>query len=52
MCMGSLPLITDADFFLGNLDSSLFPGISSSVEVHSGFANAQSLYVSRHSNCT
>lgn len=36
-----LPLITDADFFLTNLDSSLFPGISSDIEVHNGFGDAQ-----------
>ncbi|OAX37109.1 alpha/beta-hydrolase [Rhizopogon vinicolor AM-OR11-026] len=36
-----MPLITDADFFLTNLDSTLFPGISSSIEVHNGFGDAQ-----------
>ncbi|KIJ65380.1 hypothetical protein HYDPIDRAFT_167094 [Hydnomerulius pinastri MD-312] len=36
-----LPLITDADFFLTNLDSTLFPGISSDIEVHSGFKDSQ-----------
>ncbi|KAI6010401.1 Alpha/Beta hydrolase protein [Pisolithus microcarpus] len=36
-----LPLVTDADFFLTSLDSSLFPGISSDIEVHNGFMNAQ-----------
>jgi hypothetical protein len=36
-----IPLITDADFELEVLDSSLFPGVSSSVEAHSGFANEQ-----------
>jgi len=36
-----LPLVTDADIVLINLDSSLFPGLSSSIEVHSGFADAQ-----------
>ncbi|KAG2121709.1 Alpha/Beta hydrolase protein [Suillus cothurnatus] len=36
-----LPLITDADFFLTNLDSTLFPGISSDIEVHNGFGDAQ-----------
>ncbi|KAI0358195.1 alpha/beta-hydrolase [Trametes cingulata] len=35
-----LPLITDADFFLASLDATLFPGISSSIEVHSGFAES------------
>ncbi|KIJ21171.1 hypothetical protein PAXINDRAFT_165906 [Paxillus involutus ATCC 200175] len=36
-----LPLVTDVDFFLTNLDSTLFPGISSSIEVHSGFKDEQ-----------
>ncbi|KAF9236094.1 Alpha/Beta hydrolase protein [Melanogaster broomeanus] len=35
-----LPIVTDADFFLTSLDSTLFPGISSSIEVHSGFAES------------
>ncbi|KAI9458384.1 lipase [Lactarius psammicola] len=30
--------LTDANFFLTNLDSTLFPGLSSSIQVHSGFA--------------
>ncbi|TFK39673.1 lipase class 3 family protein [Crucibulum laeve] len=34
-------LATDADAFQGTLDSTLFPGISSSVKVHSGFGNEQ-----------
>ncbi|KAJ3555043.1 hypothetical protein NM688_g2796 [Phlebia brevispora] len=34
-------LLTDGDIELETLDSSLFPGISSSVEVHSGFADEQ-----------
>ncbi|KAF8704510.1 hypothetical protein AX14_013931 [Amanita brunnescens Koide BX004] len=34
-------IATDAKAFQENLDSSLFPGISSSVEVHSGFADEQ-----------
>ncbi|KAJ7886069.1 alpha/beta-hydrolase [Mycena leptocephala] len=34
-----LALLTDADFFLRGLDPTLFPGLSSSIEVHSGFAN-------------
>jgi len=33
-----VPLITDGDFFLEALDSTLFPGLPSSIEVHSGFA--------------
>ncbi|KAF8174959.1 lipase class 3 family protein [Pholiota molesta] len=32
---------TDANAFLENLSSTLFPGISSSVEAHSGFADEQ-----------
>ncbi|KAF7798692.1 hypothetical protein EIP86_009916 [Pleurotus ostreatoroseus] len=35
-------LLTDGDVSLTNLDSTLFPGISSSVEVHEGFAGEQS----------
>ncbi|KAF9011341.1 lipase class 3 family protein [Cyathus striatus] len=34
-------IATDADVFQESLDSTLFPGISSSVEVHSGFASEQ-----------
>ncbi|KAF8270695.1 lipase [Lactarius quietus] len=33
--------LTDADFFLTNLDSTLFPGLSSSIQVHNGFAAEQ-----------
>jgi len=36
-----LPLVTDADFFLTTLDSTFFPGISSDIEVHNGFQDAQ-----------
>ncbi|EGO01496.1 hypothetical protein SERLA73DRAFT_85185 [Serpula lacrymans var. lacrymans S7.3] len=36
-----LPLVTDGDFFLTNLDTTLFPGISSDIEVHDGFKNEQ-----------
>ncbi|KAK0214948.1 alpha/beta-hydrolase [Armillaria fumosa] len=36
-----LPIITDLDFFLESLDSSLFPGIGSSIKVHSGFKESQ-----------
>nr|BAL02936.1 lipase class 3 family protein [Pholiota nameko] len=32
---------TDADAFLETLNTSLFPGVSSSVKAHSGFANEQ-----------
>jgi len=31
--------LTDIDLILGSLDSTLFPGLSSSIEVHQGFAN-------------
>ncbi|KAI0732123.1 Alpha/Beta hydrolase protein [Fomitopsis betulina] len=36
-----LPLVTDADAILGNLDSTLFPGLSTDIEAHKGFAAAQ-----------
>ncbi|KZP12702.1 alpha/beta-hydrolase [Athelia psychrophila] len=36
-----LPLLTDADILTENLDGTLFSGISSTIKVHSGFANAQ-----------
>ncbi|KAG7442590.1 lipase [Guyanagaster necrorhizus] len=36
-----LPIITDADFFLTELDADLFPGINSDIEVHSGFKESQ-----------
>ncbi|OJA11523.1 hypothetical protein AZE42_09435 [Rhizopogon vesiculosus] len=36
-----LPILTDADFFLTTLDPTLFPGISSNIEVHNGFKDAQ-----------
>ena len=32
---------TDADTLLESLDPTLFPGISSSIKAHSGFANEQ-----------
>ena len=32
---------TDLDAFLESLDPTLFPGISSSVKAHSGFAREQ-----------
>lgn len=35
------PLVTDANFFLTTFDSTLFPGISSSIKVHDGFHDAQ-----------
>jgi len=34
-----LPLLTDSDILLQRLDSSLFPRLSSSLQVHSGFAS-------------
>lgn len=34
----SLADLTDLDIPLTNLDSTLFPGLSSSIKVHSGFA--------------
>jgi len=36
-----LSLVTDSDFVLQSLDPTLFPGVSSSVEVHSGFGDEQ-----------
>ncbi|KZS95515.1 lipase [Sistotremastrum niveocremeum HHB9708] len=33
--------LTDVDFFLETLDTSLFPGLSSSIEVHNGFQDEQ-----------
>ena len=33
--------LTDFDVFLKSLDPTLFPGISSSIEAHSGFADEQ-----------
>ncbi|KAJ6485721.1 lipase [Mycena sanguinolenta] len=36
-----LSLVTDSDFFLDTLDPTLFPGVSSSVEVHNGFGDEQ-----------
>ncbi|KAI1786144.1 lipase [Ganoderma leucocontextum] len=37
-----LPILTDGDIILEKLDKKLFPGVSTSVEVHSGFAGTQS----------
>ncbi|KAF8180842.1 alpha/beta-hydrolase [Pholiota molesta] len=34
-----VPLVTDIEFSLINLNSTLFPGISSDIKVHSGFAD-------------
>nr|GAT53480.1 predicted protein [Mycena chlorophos] len=36
-----LPVLTDASFVLESLNATLFPGVSSSVKAHSGFANEQ-----------
>ncbi|KAJ3799435.1 lipase class 3 family protein [Lentinula aff. detonsa] len=36
-----LPIITDAEIELETLNAALFPGVSSSVEVHDGFGKAQ-----------
>ncbi|PFH50218.1 hypothetical protein AMATHDRAFT_193495 [Amanita thiersii Skay4041] len=35
-----VPVITDVDFHLTNLDENLFPGIDPSIEVHDGFEDA------------
>jgi len=35
---------TDVDALLEPLNPTLFPGISSSIEAHSGFANEQAKY--------
>lgn len=37
----SLPILTDANFFLDNLDSRLFPGVPSGAKVHNGVGNSQ-----------
>ncbi|EIN06274.1 lipase [Punctularia strigosozonata HHB-11173 SS5] len=37
-----IPVLIDANFIPGPLSQSLFPGISSSVEVHSGFRDSHS----------
>ena len=42
--------LTDADVPLSPLDSTLFPGVSSSVECHDGFANEQAKYVGLNLN--
>jgi len=36
-----MPLLTDADFFLDELDQNLFPGIDPAIKVHNGFAESQ-----------
>jgi len=42
--------LTDADIEMTTLNSSLFPGVSSSVEVHKGFADEQSEHPFRRAN--
>ncbi|KAM5534497.1 hypothetical protein V8D89_011829 [Ganoderma adspersum] len=37
-----IPLLTDSDISLINLDSDLFPGLDSSIQAHKGFADAHS----------
>jgi hypothetical protein len=37
----SLADLTDGDLILGSLDPTLFPGLSSLIQVHQGFANEQ-----------
>ncbi|KAF5352086.1 hypothetical protein D9758_009374 [Tetrapyrgos nigripes] len=34
-------LVTDSEFFLEPLDATLFPGVSSSIKAHNGFADEQ-----------
>ncbi|KAJ3487874.1 hypothetical protein NLI96_g3231 [Meripilus lineatus] len=36
-----MPILTDANIILRKFDSTLFPGISSDVKVHDGFADSQ-----------
>jgi hypothetical protein len=43
-------LITDADFFLETLNTTLFPGMSSKIKCHSGFVNEQAKYLNSHTN--
>ncbi|KAF8623157.1 hypothetical protein AX17_007545 [Amanita inopinata Kibby_2008] len=35
-----IPILTDSDFFLESLSASLFPGLSSDIAIHDGFADA------------
>ncbi|PIL24814.1 hypothetical protein GSI_12700 [Ganoderma sinense ZZ0214-1] len=37
-----IPLLTDGDIELANLDPTLFPGLDSSIQAHQGFADAHS----------
>ncbi|KZS94077.1 alpha beta-hydrolase [Sistotremastrum niveocremeum HHB9708] len=41
-----LSLLTDVDILMTTLNPSLFPGMSSSIEVHAGFANEHALTAS------
>ncbi|KAF5316578.1 hypothetical protein D9619_006734 [Psilocybe cf. subviscida] len=36
-----IPILTDLDFFLDELDGNLFPGVSPSIKTHNGFGEAQ-----------
>lgn len=38
--MYSLSLLTDANAFFGSLSTTLFPGVTSAVQVHTGFRDA------------
>lgn len=38
--MCSLSLLTDANAFFGSLSQTLFPGVTSAVQVHTGFRDA------------
>lgn len=42
----SLSDLTDANFIMEKLNSTLFPGVNSDVEVHGGFADEQALTAS------
>ena len=35
-----MPLLTDADFILDELDTRLFPGLPEGIKVHNGFGEA------------
>ena len=39
--------LTDINFFLTPLDSSLFPGVPASMQAHSGFSSEQARYATR-----
>ncbi len=40
--VSSIPLLVDGDIEPVNLDSTLFPGLDSSIQAHKGFADAHS----------